>query len=334
MALIQSRRGFLSTLAMLTAARSFSAPAALATHEALETTTIRLIKSPAPCTTPLYVAEDFLRAEGFTDIRYLSSLPGAQVSAFARGELDFGIIFVPEIVAGLDRGDAVTVLAGVHTGCFELVGNEAIQTVGDLKGKSVGVQGLGSPPHLFTSLIAAHIGIDPVNDIRWVVSRSPRPVELFTAGKLDAFLSLPPDPMYLRARNIGHVVVDSIVDRPWSEYFCCMLAGNRDFVQNYPVATKRVVRAILKALEVCATDPARAAQQFLNRGFNSQYGYVHQTLSELPYDKWREYDPEDTLRFYALRMREVGFIKSVPQTIIADHTDWRFLEELKHELKA
>ena len=102
MALIQSRRGFLSTLAMLTAAQSFGASAALATDEALETTTIRLIKSPAICTTPLYVAEDFLRAEGFTDIRYLPSLPGAQVSAFARGELDFGIIFVPEIVAGLD----------------------------------------------------------------------------------------------------------------------------------------------------------------------------------------------------------------------------------------
>ena len=65
-----------------------------------------------------------------------------------------------------------------------------------------------------------------------------------------------------------------------------------------------------------------------------RYDYALQTLNDNPYDKWREYDPEDTLRFYALRMREAGFIKSSPQKIIADGADWRFLDELKRELKA
>ena len=57
-------------------------------------------------------------------------------------------------------------------------------------------------------------------------------------------------------------------------------------------------------------------------------------MRELPYDKWREYDAEDTVRFYSLRLREAGFIKSSPQKIIAEGTDWRFLNELKRELKA
>jgi NitT/TauT family transport system substrate-binding protein len=57
-------------------------------------------------------------------------------------------------------------------------------------------------------------------------------------------------------------------------------------------------------------------------------------LSELPYDKWREYDAEDTFRYYALRLHEMGFVKASPQKIIADGTDWRFLNELKRELKA
>jgi NitT/TauT family transport system substrate-binding protein len=65
-----------------------------------------------------------------------------------------------------------------------------------------------------------------------------------------------------------------------------------------------------------------------------RYDYAFQTLGELPYDKWREYDPEDTIRFYALRLHEVGFIKSGPQKIIDGNTDWRFLDELKRELKA
>jgi len=94
------------------------------------------------------------------------------------------------------------------------------------------------------------------------------------------------------------------------------------------------MRAILKAADVCASDPSRAAQQLVDRGFTGRYDYALQTLRELPYDRWREYDHEDTLRFYALRLHEIGMIKSSPQKIIADGTDWRFLNELKRELKA
>jgi len=57
-------------------------------------------------------------------------------------------------------------------------------------------------------------------------------------------------------------------------------------------------------------------------------------FSQVLYDKWREYDAEDAIRFYALRLHDVGFIKSSPQKIIAEGTDWRFLNELKRELKA
>ena len=104
--------------------------------------------------------------------------------------------------------------------------------------------------------------------------------------------------------------------------------------ENYPVATKRVLRAVLKATDLCAIEPVRAARRLVDGGFAPRYDYALQTLSENSYDKWREYDPEDSVRFYALRMHEAGFIKSTPQKIIADGTDWRFLNELKRELKA
>jgi NitT/TauT family transport system substrate-binding protein len=60
---------------------------------------------------------------------------------------------------------------------------------------------------------------------------------------------------------------------------------------------------------------------------------MRQVLNEIRYDRWRTYDPEDTVRFYALRLREAGMIQSTPQKIIATGTDWRFLNELKKELK-
>ena len=137
----------------------------------------------------------------------------------------------------------------------------------------------------------------------------------------------------MRARNIGRVVVNSAIDRPWSQYFCCMLGGNRDFVRKNPVATKRVTRAILKAADFCASNRTGAARRMIDGGFTGNYDYALQTLNEVPYNKWREYDPEDTIRFFSLRLREAGMIKSSPNKIIAEAADWRFLNELRRELK-
>jgi NitT/TauT family transport system substrate-binding protein len=56
-------------------------------------------------------------------------------------------------------------------------------------------------------------------------------------------------------------------------------------------------------------------------------------MREIRYSQWREYDPEDSVRFYALRLHEAGMIKSSPKKIIAQGADWRFFNELKRELK-
>ncbi|MDX8521505.1 hypothetical protein [Mesorhizobium dulcispinae] len=111
------------------------------------------------------------------------------------------------------------------------------------------------------------------------------------------------------------------------------MAGRREFVDKHPIATKRILRAILKAADLCVTEPKRVAQQIVDVGFTARYDYALQTMTDVPYNKWREYDPEDTIRFYALRLQEAGMIRSGPQKIIADGTDWRFLNELKRELK-
>ena len=333
MSIMPTRRRFLTTLSLAGAAGLVHPPRGLAEEGALETTTVRLPKVSSICVAPQYVADELLRAEGFTDIRYVATGTNAP-EAIARGEIDFGSNFAPVLVTGLDRGFPITALGPEHVGCFEVFGKEGIQSILDLKGKSVGVEAIGSPTHLFLSVIAANIGIDPSKDINWVTSGSVKPMQLFMDGKIDAFLGLPPEPQELRARHVGRVLLNSAVDRPYSHYICCLLIGSRNYVRNYPVATKRVLRAILKANELCATEPARAARRLVDGGFTDRYDYALQTLTELPYDKWRDYDPEDTVRFYALRLREAGMTKSSPQKIIADGTDWRFLNELKRELKA
>jgi NitT/TauT family transport system substrate-binding protein len=182
--------------------------------------------------------------------------------------------------------------------------------------------------------MANYVGLDANRDINWVTDPAVSPMNLFIAHKIDAFLSAAPESQELRDRRIGHSLVNSATDRPWSEYFCCMLFTRTEFVQKYPVATKRVIRAILKATDLCANEPQRMARQMVEQGFTSRYDYALQSLQELPYDVWRSYDPEDTVRFYSLRLHEAGFTQFLPQQIIAKHTDWRFLNELKSELKA
>jgi NitT/TauT family transport system substrate-binding protein len=331
---IQNRRGFLTAISSTAVAGFVGGSNSSAQEAPLETTTIRLVKSPSLCIAPQYVAADLLRAEGFTDVRYVVSDAGLnQSKAIARGEVDFTLHFSSPLLIPIDAGEKITIIAGVHVGCFELFATDRIRTIADLKGKTVGVSDLGASTYIFISTMAAHVGLDPAKDINWVTSPTVAPRELFAAGKIDAFLGFPPEPQELRDRRIGHVVVNSSIDRPWSQYFCCMLAGNRDFVQNHPVATKRVLRAILKATDFCASNPARAARLIVDGGFTHNYESTLMTLNEVPYNKWREYDPEDTIRFYALRLREAGMIKSSPNKIIADATDWRFLNELKRELK-
>ena len=109
--------------------------------------------------------------------------------------------------------------------------------------------------------------------------------------------------------------------------------GDREFVRTHPVATKRALRAIVKSADICALEPERAARFIVDKGYAQRYDSALQAIKELPYGKWREYDPEDTVRFYALRLHEIGMVKSSPQKLIAQGTDWRFLNALKKELK-
>jgi NitT/TauT family transport system substrate-binding protein len=304
-----------------------------------ETTRLRLSKVQTACLAPQYVAEELLRAEGFTEVEYIADgpiaaggVPGAQ--AMGAGAIDVSMNFAAPLAIALDKGAPILLLAGVHVGCFELFVSEKVRTIGDLKGKTAAVLALGSAPHVFLASIVTSIGLDPNRDIHWVTSPVAEAQQLLADGRIDAFLAFPPDAQELRAKRVGRVLLNSAMDRPWSQYFCCMVSANHEFVRKNPIATRRALRAILKGSEICATNPDRAAKAYLDLGFKTKPDYVRQALREIPYGHWRDYNPEETLRFYALRLREAGMVQAAPQKLIAQGTDWRFLDALKREMKA
>jgi NitT/TauT family transport system substrate-binding protein len=330
MQIIQTRRRFLAGAALAGAAGLVGAPGSLLAEPPPETATVRLPKIPAACVAPLYLARELLRDEGFDDVRYVPA-EFVSVGMVATGEADFSFEAALDFLLPMDAGEPLTVVAGLQSGCFELIADDSIRGVPDLKGKSVGVSAIGASDHVLVSMMAAYVGLDPAADIDWVTDPSVPQADLFRAGKINAFLGFPPDPQQPCARNLGHVVVNTSHDRPWSQYFCCMLTANAAFVRDNPVATKRALRAFLRAADLCHERPEWAAQRMVEEGFS--YECALQTLNDVRYDLWRDYDPEDTIRFFALRMHELGMIKATPNDIISRFTDWRFLDELKRELK-
>jgi len=301
-----------------------------------ETTRIRLQKSWSPCWVPQLVAEELLREEGFTDIQYIEHdnyEDGDKL--MAEGKMDMTMDFTARIIRDIVPGSPVVFISGFHVGCFSLIGSDRISTVRDLKGKKVWPWTTGrSAPAIFFKALVAYVGLDPDKDIEYVLVPNDEALELFKSGKIDAFMSVPPGPQQLREQGIGRVLVDTNVDRPWSQYFCCLMIGTRQFITKYPIATKRALRALMKANDLVASNPAMAAKLIIEKKIRppALEKPLAQAFSEIPYDKWRHYNPEDTIRFYSLRLNELGLTKYSPSEIIAKNTDWSHLSSLKDEL--
>ncbi len=332
MAYLDRRRfGLLSGSA---AAGLFFTAGASASEPPPETLTIRLKKSFAICFAPYYVAATFLRAEGFEDVRFIEAEHSATSARMLdEGGLHFDIDNAAQLVYDLDAGRKIVALGGLHVGCYELFAREPIRTITDLKGKRVGINDFHWGEHLWISIMAAYVGLDPERDIEWVTRDAGSPLELFAKGETDAFLGFPPEPQMLRARGHDRVVLSTHLDHPWSQYFCCVMFGNQAWVHDHPWATKRFLRAMYKAAAFCTANPEVAARQLVERGYADRYDYARETITGIPYDLWQEYSAEDTMRFYALRLHEAGMLQNNPNTLLAQGTDWRFLDELKTELK-
>jgi NitT/TauT family transport system substrate-binding protein len=336
MHIIQNRRRFMAGAAAAGAAGLIGCPTPASGGEPPpETTTVRLgrnVDGPY-CWASLYLAGELLRADGMPDVQYVQGDTKVDNTEWlAAGVTDFDFNMPSMHIRSMESGAAIKILAGVHTGCWELRANERVAGIADLKGKRVGIWGFDNHPQIFLSLMINFVGLDTTRDIEWVIGDSP--MQDFIEGKVDAYLRVVWQFPTTPTEEMGRTIASNEVDRPWSQYYCCMVAGSTEYVSKYPLATKRVLRAILKSADFCASDPASAARELVDRGFVPSYDLALTTLQNTRHDVWRTYDAEDSVRFYALRMQETGMIKSSPQEIIANGTDWRFLEELKHELKA
>jgi len=336
-----SRRTFLGGLALASAAAALGErpeSATAAVEPPPETTRLRIRSGDPACWAPMYVAEPLLRKEGFTDVQYVYAQSAEALAKISReGAVDLSPGFSAAQMFDLEQLQApLKILSGLHVGCYALVGSARVSSVRDLKGKTVWAGAFkNTGPHIFFSTIVSYVGLDPRTDIQYAWVNKDEAMRQFREGKIDAFISFPPWPRELIEQGIGHLLIDTNSDKPWSQYFCCIVTGQNSFIERNPIATRRALRAILKAVDVVAHDPVLATETVIAKKVRSETEYtsILRSLKDIPYGKWREYNPEDTIRFYALRMRETGLIETAPQEFIDRHADWRFIKELKKEFR-
>jgi NitT/TauT family transport system substrate-binding protein len=295
---------------------------------------LRLLHVPAICHAPQYLAEEMLHLEGITEVEYVSQGTRYIPDALAASKADMSMWNAGELIPHMDANKPIVVLAGVHAGCFEVFGNDRVHSIRDLRGKTVAIMYYGGGDHILLASMLAYVGINP-KEVNWLPGTTSLldAMEAFANGKADAFVGFAQQPVEMRARKIGHVIVNTSTDRPWSQYYCCMLAANREFARRYPVTTKRAVRAILKAADICDSQPREVARFLSDKLYEPRYEIGLEVVQSLAYNRWREANPEDTIRFHALRLHEVGMVKTSPQKLIAQGMDLRILNELRRELK-
>jgi NitT/TauT family transport system substrate-binding protein len=276
------RRRFLGGSALAGAAGLLGmSPGRAAAEPPPETTTLRLARTTSICQAPQYIARALFEAEGFANVEFVGEATAAD-NTLVSGDAQMGMLFLLPFLRHLDEGAPLMILAGGHVGCLKLFAHEPIGSVRELRGRSVAVVTLGDARHLFLAAIMPYIGLDPRTDVTFVPLPPREGMRLFEEKKVDAYMAAPPIAQELAAKKIGHVVVNSSVDHPWTQYFCCVVAGHREFVEVNPVATRRALRAILKSADICAVEPERAARSLVSEGLTQTYDYALQTMKDVP----------------------------------------------------
>ena len=275
MQIIQSRRDFLASLSAAGAASVLGDRGSLADDGPPETTTIRLAYYGNNCLAPLLTRQG-PAARGRVHRRPVRGVAGVLHDPGAgrpRRDRFRHARSRGTVVHHMDTGVPITALGGRSFRLLRAVRARAHPHLADLKGKRSRSRASTRSGHQYLAIMAAHIGLDPNTDFDWVISPDGKPMELFADGKADAFLAFPPEPQELRDRKVGRVIISTVQDRPWSQYFCCMLFGQRTssaIIRSRPSA---YLRALLKAADYCAAEPERVAQRLSDGGFG-RYEYA------------------------------------------------------------
>ena len=215
------------------------------------------------CEAPIFsaVEKGFFKEEGL-DVSLVKCEWANYKDVLALGGFDITHHLVMYFLKPIEQGLDVKFTAGIHRGCLRVqAGTKSdVHSIKDLRGKRIGVPGMGTPPFIFANRVLGANGIDPGKEITWRVFPAGELGLALDKGEVDAVADSEPIGSLLLADGKVRNVADQAKDAPYKDEYCCAVIVNGKFLAKNPKAAAAATRALLKAAKWVETNPAAAAR--------------------------------------------------------------------------
>jgi NitT/TauT family transport system substrate-binding protein len=215
------------------------------------------------CEAPIFTAVEkgFFKEEGL-DVSLVKCDWKNYKDVLALGGYDVTHHLVMYFLKPIEQGLDVKFTGGIHRGCLRVQAgvNSNIRTVKDLRGKRIGVPGMGTPPFIFANRVLGANGIDPSKEITWLVFPAGELGLALDKGEVDAVADSEPIGSMLLAQGKVRNIADQAADKPYADEYCCAVLVNGKFLARNPKASAAATRALLKAAKWVEANPKAAAK--------------------------------------------------------------------------
>ena len=222
------------------------------------------------CEAPIFsaVEKGFFKEEGL-DVSLVKCEWANYKDILALGGFDITHHLVMYFLKPIEQGLDVKFTGGIHRGCLRVQApvNGKVNSIADLRGKRIGVPGMGTPPFIFANRVLGAHGIDPSKEIIWRVFPAGELGLALGKGEIDAIADSEPIGSLLVAEGKVKNVADQAVDAPYKDEYCCAVIVNGKFLAANPKAAAAATRALLKAAKWVETNPAAAARLSVEKGY-------------------------------------------------------------------
>ena len=224
---------------------------------------VRIAYLGLTCEAAMFVAREkgFFEEEGL-DVEFVKTDWDGLRDGLGLGRFDANYTLIMYLLKPIEQGLDVKITGGVHTGCLRVQAGKGsgVEKLDDLRGKRIGIPTMGSPPFLFASRALAARGMDPQEDVEWVVV-APEVAGLALDNKqVEAIADSEPIGSILEGMGKVHTIADQAVDEPYKDEYCCAVVLGGAFARRDPTSASKVTRALLKGALWVEKNPAAAAR--------------------------------------------------------------------------